>query len=177
MQAVGGVKGTNGYTWDQIYVLVNLTFALGTPAQQATWADTELGQYSLLPFERGLPGYTVNAKDGIRQGDEMQTPLQFIYQAADCRIWHTAEMTVDVTALWEKVADVAWGGAKCVEGAVGWGKRGPEGRGEERGGYRGVGGWYGCLDGFERGAGGGRCVYDAMRRTYNKISRPALTEK
>lgn len=132
MQAVGGVKGTNDYGWDEIYLLVNDTFALGTPAQQVKWAGTELGQYSLLPFERGLAGYAVNARDGIRQGDETQTPLQFIYQAADCRIWYTADMMVDVTALWEKVADVAWGGAKCVEGAVGLGKRGLEGRGEER---------------------------------------------
>jgi hypothetical protein len=119
MQAVGGVKGTNDYTWDEIYVLVNDTFTLGTPAQQTEWEGTELGQYSLLPFERAVTGYAVNARDGIRQGDASRTPLQFIYQAADCRIFYTAEMTVDVTAMWEKVVDVTWGGDKCVAGAVG----------------------------------------------------------
>ena len=126
MQAVGGVKGTNDYTWDEIYVLVNDTFTLGTPAQQAAWEGTELGLYSTLPFERGLPGYAVNARDGIQEGDASETPLQFIYQPADCRIWYTAAMTVDVTALWEKVADVAWGGEACVAGGLGRKKRGVE---------------------------------------------------
>jgi hypothetical protein len=125
-QAVGGVKGTNDYTWNGIYVLVNDTFTLGTPAQQAEWAGTELGQYSTLPFERGLAGCAVNARDGIREGDPSQTPLQFIYQPADCRIFYTAEMTVDVTALWKKVVDVTWGGDGCVAGAVGLGKKGLE---------------------------------------------------
>ena len=118
MQAVGGVKGTNDYTWDEIYDLVNATFILGTPAQQAAWEGTELGLYSTLPFERGVTGYAVNARDGIRQGDASETPLQFIYQAADCRIWYTAAMTVDVTVMWEKAADVAWGGDGCVAGGL-----------------------------------------------------------
>jgi hypothetical protein len=130
-QAVGGVKGTNDYTWDGIYALVNYTFSLGTPAQQAEWAGTELAQYSTLPLERGLAGYAVNARDGIREGDRSQTPLQFIYQPANCRIFYTAEMTVDVTALWKKVADVAWGGDCCVAGAVGLSKKGLERKREE----------------------------------------------
>jgi hypothetical protein len=131
MQAVGGAKGRNDYTWDEIYALVNATFTLGTPAQQAEWAGAELGQYSTLPFERGLAGPAVNVRDGIQEGDTGQTPLQFIYQPADCRIFYTAEMTVDVTALWEKVVDVTWGGDCCVAGAVGLGKREPERKGEE----------------------------------------------
>jgi hypothetical protein len=35
-------------------------------------------------------------------------------------------MTYDVTAMWEKVADVAWGGASCVVGDVGLKKRSVE---------------------------------------------------
>jgi hypothetical protein len=123
MQAVGGAKGRNDYTWTTIYILANDTFTLGTPAQRTKWAGTELGQYSTLPFRRGLPGAAVNVRDGIRKGDDSQTPLQFIYEPADCRIFYTAEMRVDITALWEKVADVTWGGDSCVAGAVRVGKR------------------------------------------------------
>jgi hypothetical protein len=110
MQAVGGAKGRNGYTWDDIYVLVNGTFTLGTPTQQAEWAGTELGRYSTLLFERGLAGSAVNARDGIQEGNTSRTPLQFMYQPTDFRIFYTAEITVDVTALREKVVDVTWGG-------------------------------------------------------------------
>ena len=134
MQAVGGVKGANVYTWADIYIMANDTFTLGTPAQQANWSRTELGQYSTLPLERAVSGYAVNARDAIQQGDASQTPLQFIYQPADCRIFYTADMTVDVTAMWEKVVDVTWGGAKCVAGAVGLSTRELE---EKRGEHKG----------------------------------------
>lgn len=55
-------------------------------------------------------------------------PAQFIYEEADCRIFYTPEMVVDVTAMWQAAADVAWGGKACVAGAItagkGVGKRG-----------------------------------------------------
>ena len=125
MQAVGGVKGTNDYPWDYIYQLVNDTFYFGTADQKVAWQGTELGEYSTLPLERAIPNYAVNSRDGIRQGDASETPLQFIYEPADCRIWYTPEMTVDVTAIWKAVADSTWGtgGNVCIAGGVGIGKR------------------------------------------------------
>ena len=121
IQAVGGVKGTNDYPWDFIYQAVNDTFTL---APNDTYRDylstTELGQYSELPFNRATSNYAVNSRDGIRQGDEGQTPLQFVYEPADCRIFYTPQMTVDVTALWRTVADTTWGGkSACVAGNLG----------------------------------------------------------
>lgn len=127
MQAVGGVKGTNDYPWSFIWQLVNDTITLADDSTIATSAELEagvLGTYELYWDNRGVADSgVVNARDGIAQGDTTETPLQFVYQAADCRIWYTAEMTVDVTAMWEKAVDVAWGGASCVVGEVGLGKR------------------------------------------------------
>ena len=59
-------------------------------------------------------------------GDTSGTPVQFIYEPADCRIWYERQMLYDVTAMWEKVYDVTWGGGACVVGSV-KGKRGGEG--------------------------------------------------
>ena len=60
----------------------------------------------------------VNARDGIRQGDTTETPLQFRYETADCRILYTPEMTVDVAALWKTVADTVWNGKDaCIAGS------------------------------------------------------------
>lgn len=40
-----------------------------------------------------------------------------MYEEADCRLYYTPEMTVDITALWKAAADVQWGqGGKCVAG-------------------------------------------------------------
>ena len=120
IQAVGGVKGTNDYPWDFIYQAVNDTFTLApNDTYRAYLETTELGQYSQLPFNRATSNYAVNFRDGIRQGDESQTPLQFRYEPADCRIYYTAEMTYDVTALWRTVADSVWNGkSACVAGNV-----------------------------------------------------------
>ena len=123
MQAVDGVKGTNDWDWQEVYVSANDTFALSTPEQQAQFESTELASYSTLPFVRSADndGY-LNVRDGIRRGDATETPLQFVYEEADCRIWYEASMTLNVEAMWEKAADVAWGGASCVEGSVGLSK-------------------------------------------------------
>ena len=123
MQTVGGVKGTNNYPWSFINQLVTDTYALA-PDQAGFFNSTSLYEYidpdtSELPYLRALTeSGQVNVRDGIRQGDESQTPLQFVYEAADCRLWYTAEMTVDVTAIWEKVVDVTWKGDSCVQGGI-----------------------------------------------------------
>lgn len=127
MQAVGGVKGTNDYPWSFIWQIVKDTLTLADNSTAATTAELEagvLGTYDLYWDTRAVEDSgVVNARDGIAQGDTTETPLQFVYQAANCRIWYTAEMTYDITAMWEKAADVAWGGASCVVGDVGLRKR------------------------------------------------------
>lgn len=79
---------------------------------------TELGQYNDLPLLRTTAS-VVNARDGLRQGDASETPLQFIYEPADCRIYYTPEMTVDVSAIWRAVADTAFNRVShCVAGSL-----------------------------------------------------------
>ena len=129
MQAVGGVKGTNDYDWLSIYILANDTLTLApysssysSPSQLAFLANnSEIGQIvsATLPFERSTDGDGyVNARDGIRAGDTTGTPVQFVYEPADCRIWYEREMLYDVTAMWERVYDVTWGAGECVVGSV-----------------------------------------------------------
>ena len=84
-------------------------------------------------------GY-LNVRDGIRQGDETETPLQFVYEEADCRIWYEASMTVNVEAMWEKTTDVAWGGVSCVEGSIGPKRETERSQREQKEGAKGHGG-------------------------------------
>ncbi|KAK5075522.1 hypothetical protein LTR64_001729 [Lithohypha guttulata] len=123
MQTVGGVKGTNNYPWYFISQLVTDTYTLA-PDQASFFNTTALYDYidpdtDWIPYHRAVGNSgQVNVRDGLREGDETQTPLQFIYEAADCRLYYTAEMTVDVTAMWEKVVDVTWNGDSCVVGGI-----------------------------------------------------------
>ncbi|KAJ8112940.1 hypothetical protein OPT61_g4819 [Boeremia exigua] len=123
-QAIGGVKGTNNLPWTYIQALVQYTFTNLTSADEAAKLNsTELGDYwSDVVFDRLAIGSSVNInfRDGIRDGDESYTPLQFVYEPSDCRILYTKQMTVDATAIWKAVADSTWGGkSHCVAGDLG----------------------------------------------------------
>ncbi|KAH7063548.1 hypothetical protein B0J12DRAFT_562125 [Macrophomina phaseolina] len=123
IQAVGGVKGTNNWPWDYIQYNVALAYWYADAEEQAYFNTTSLADYNdQLPFLRAATGtaYNVNFRDGIKKDDfEERTPTQFVYEPADCRIYWTAEMTVDITAAWKAVADSAWGTRDaCVAGSV-----------------------------------------------------------
>jgi hypothetical protein len=117
MQALGGTKGVQDLPWSGVFELVNNTRTFLPDDLQANFNNTPLAEYSQLPFERGLPfSNGLNFRDGLIQGDETQTPLQFVYEAADCRIWNNMAMMVDITVMWKEVYDVTWGGKGCVNG-------------------------------------------------------------
>jgi hypothetical protein len=113
IQAIGGVKGVNNYAFSFIQ----------SAAQTAIRYDRSLNTsilrqdyYDDLPFMRAS-SYGVNNRDGLRKNDTSGTALQFIYEEANCRLYYTPEMTVDITALWKAAADAQWSSSgKCVSG-------------------------------------------------------------
>lgn len=118
IQAVGGVKGTNDYPFDYIFYGVEQPFVLQGLHDADYYNTTALAAYNDLPDYRTTAA-VVNARDGIRQGDTSETPLQFVYETADCRILYTPEMVVDETAIWKTVADTAFRGINhCVAGSL-----------------------------------------------------------
>jgi hypothetical protein len=120
IQAVGGVKGTNNFPWDYIQSLVETSFNFSTPEQKESYKGTELADYNNYLWSlRAVGGPNINARDGIRKGDKTNTPLHFVYEEADCRLFYEPSMTVDVTSLWRAVADVKWTGKRnCVAGSL-----------------------------------------------------------
>ncbi|KAF2028533.1 hypothetical protein EK21DRAFT_69551 [Setomelanomma holmii] len=119
IQAIGGVKGVNNYAFGFIQ----------NSAQMAVRYDSSLNSsilrrdyYSDLPFLRAST-YGVNNRDGLRKNDDSGVALQFIYEEANCRLFYTPEMTVDITNLWKAAADAQWGDSgKCVSDG-GYGKK------------------------------------------------------
>lgn len=64
-------------------------------------------------------GIRFNLANAAPLGDkEDAVPLQFRYEAANCRIFFTWEMARNITAIWRKVTEVAWHGGTCVEGST-----------------------------------------------------------
>ena len=116
IQAVGGVKGTNDYPYDFILGGVEVPFQTQLLHNDSYYNSTVLGTYTDLPLWR-TTNAVVNSRDGLREGDADETPLQFRYEAADCRVYYTPEMAVDETAVWKTVADTAFNGiSHCIAG-------------------------------------------------------------
>ncbi|KAF2002471.1 hypothetical protein P154DRAFT_520938 [Amniculicola lignicola CBS 123094] len=59
-----------------------------------------------------------NSLDNLRMNDTTETPLEFVYEAADCRLFYTFESTQSPVPLWQQAVDAKWGGGKCVPGSV-----------------------------------------------------------
>lgn len=61
----------------------------------------------------------INLRDQIRK--DQDTPLQFLYEAADCRIYFTPQTFWNFTNLWTYTVKAAWDNPKlCVEGSTGF---------------------------------------------------------
>jgi hypothetical protein len=60
----------------------------------------------------------INLRSAIRESDTTQTPLQFVYEAANCHLFYTVDDVYDMTNLWARAYNATWGGAKCVGGST-----------------------------------------------------------
>jgi hypothetical protein len=70
----------------------------------------------------------INIRDQLRKGDDSDTPLQFKYDAADCRIYYTLDNIYNMTRLWRDVAAATWSDASlCVEDSTGYSSRASDG--------------------------------------------------
>lgn len=133
-----GTISESGHRWcicmcsigPQGNVLTRLPFSLGSPEQQAKWNQTALGRtaFATQIFKRSASfgdraAGGINLRDNLRRGDPSQTPLEFIYEAADCRMFYTAEMINDVSKVWKGAANRMFGGEQgmllCVDGSTG----------------------------------------------------------
>lgn len=61
---------------------------------------------------------TINLRDQIRKDEKV--PMQFKYEAADCRIYYTFANLYNTTQLWRDVAATMTDKSRCVEGSTGF---------------------------------------------------------
>ncbi|GKT89011.1 peptidase S41 family protein [Colletotrichum tofieldiae] len=120
MQAVSGTRGM------RMYSNVDLDIDI-------SWiADLNETAKSRLPANRNDTGIYVNyagfnLRDQLR-ADDVSTPLQFHYVAADCRLYFTLDNVYNMSALWHDVARAAFEDPSlCVEGSTGYTSRSGDG--------------------------------------------------
>ncbi|KAK0128759.1 hypothetical protein ONS95_000710 [Cadophora gregata] len=124
MQAIGGTKGAQAYTFDN---LVSQTAYLGTSIvgpyisdELLALANDTLPGLNPLPFgsQSALAEYGINLRDSIPPGDDAGIPLQFVFEPVNCRIYYTPVTVDNPRVLWEQVYDIAWNGGKCNYGSI-----------------------------------------------------------
>ncbi|CAG9945993.1 unnamed protein product [Clonostachys rosea f. rosea IK726] len=126
-----GVSGTRGSSIQQFEVYSGLITAiknaLNSLGNQASASLSRWGvsvddvQALPLPISNSplrIEGSGVNALDMIRVSSP-DAPLQFTYQASDCRLFHTFDTAHDIRVLWRTAAKVAGGDmSACVPGST-----------------------------------------------------------
>jgi hypothetical protein len=105
----------------QIRQDVELEYKYVTPEQKRWFATVNIE--NRWSFTRAYENATVNLQDPICKGDPSQTALQYQYELADCRLYYTPEMVLDVSATWGAASDARWGDKPCVAGGFGNAKR------------------------------------------------------
>jgi len=122
MQPVGGTKGSlvlqNEYL-TSISNYVTASYASSRDEAQQ-WMDFLPDSFGIMASDA-----SVNFQDNIRKGLEGDgVPTQFLNDTASCRIWYQPEYYLNVTALWSKAAEVAFGKdggldeEACIAGSV-----------------------------------------------------------
>jgi hypothetical protein len=113
MQAVAGTRGARSYSADAIDEdISNVNYVVNNEAV-----------FNSLP-NRSDTGMFVtyagfNIADQMRRNDSV--PLQFKYEAADCRLYYTLANVYNMTQLWRDVSNAAWKDASlCVENSTGY---------------------------------------------------------
>ncbi|KMP02078.1 hypothetical protein DIZ76_010631 [Coccidioides immitis] len=124
VQAVGGVKGSQVLTFEQLFKAAAHVFELySTPQERRQWEDTHIGEiyrtgtYVLARTVGDGAGGRINYRNAIHPDDKERIPRQFVNEPADCRIWHTPKTILDMANLWSVAANTAWGDDGCTPGS------------------------------------------------------------
>lgn len=141
MQAVGGVKGSQVYQYYllalDVYSAYNIADQLGYNDQvRAIESSSILGPVlndsdyiiyrgaSAGRLPNALQDFQFNFQNNVAENDTSYTPLQFVYEAADCRLWYQPQHLYDISTLWTTVAAQAFGlnntqkYSLCVQGST-----------------------------------------------------------
>jgi hypothetical protein len=119
MQSVAGVEGAQVFPMLDIGAAAAAVQALGPTGVKAGSELALIAEgYALSRAASPTNPGSVNGKNAFSSHNS-QIPLQFLYQAANCRFFYTADMIYGPEAVWKRAVDAAWTDPErfCVEGS------------------------------------------------------------
>lgn len=120
MQGAGGSRGASiYYTYE-----LDGDIQFAQEVLEDSIFDDETASPSFLPnrtteLSVQVTYASINLRDQVRPNETV--PLQFAYEAADCRIFYTPSTFYNYSALWQYAADAIWTNPSlCVSGSTGF---------------------------------------------------------
>lgn len=114
MQTPSGSRGAQSYTSDNLDTDIAMAKEINATAGNFLPERQEDVWISYLSF---------NLRDQVRRGES--TPLQFVYEAANCRIFYTKDTVYNFEKLWRYAANATWTKPElCVQGSTGFASNG-----------------------------------------------------
>jgi hypothetical protein len=123
IQAVTGTKGGEVipmFTFPQYASnLLNISSQLGISTVKSNDATlSSLANVPRIAVRAGDGQSRIQSQDQIRKGDSSGTPLQFIYDAADCKIFYTPKSYSNPDLAWKQAWDAFFNDTNCVPGST-----------------------------------------------------------
>ncbi|KAH8730155.1 hypothetical protein GQ44DRAFT_607285 [Phaeosphaeriaceae sp. PMI808] len=98
--------------------MINISTSIGLASAKNDATLATLANVPRIAVRVGDASSRVQSQDQVRKGDKTATPLQFIYEAADCKIFYTAETYADPDAAWKQAWNAIQDDSKCVSGST-----------------------------------------------------------
>lgn len=124
MQAIGGIKGSQSLELTNIEMysilassLLNQSIADGKPilSEEHIARFAEVMPIPMEEFPLQFGGGGINYRNTYTKEND-QIPTQFIYEAASCHLFYTAETLTNPAVSWALAANATWGSGSCVGG-------------------------------------------------------------
>lgn len=114
MQSASGSRGAASYTTTDLDNDIAYVQELEADTPNANFLPNRTQALSIY-----VTHASINLRDQVRKGQEV--PLQFVYDAADCRIFWTPQTWYNYTYLWKYAADAIWTKPSlCVQNSTGY---------------------------------------------------------
>ncbi|KXH54818.1 peptidase S41 family protein [Colletotrichum salicis] len=122
MQSIAGVEGAQVFAFNDMTTDAKAIIALTPKDKKEEIMNGELGElakgYAIKRATTPKSAGAINAKNAYSMSDA-RTPLQFLWEPANCRIFYSREMLFKPENAWKRVVDATWSNPTqfCVAGS------------------------------------------------------------
>jgi hypothetical protein len=129
MQLLGGVKGAQYWSLTTISRYVREAYDIAVQAAHdghPILTLDEMNEYQRIappPLENFSLQFNTHRSSGVNfrnayVNEDVRTPLQFLFEPADCRLFFKAENYVQPASLWLSAAKAMFGNGSCASGSA-----------------------------------------------------------